>query len=151
MTIKSVGDILLPSLVSLSVIFVVLLGLAILLMTLFVSHLIAGPLYAIRRYIERIGEGELDFDARLRTRDQTTPLAMSLSESLEMLNRRLLAIQTIGADILQSSRQMKETVQKQSGESSDKLGQDASRLAELASKLTKEAGFFKTRTGDPRP
>jgi methyl-accepting chemotaxis protein len=151
MTIKSVGEILLPTLVSLSVIFLVLLGIAILLMTLFVSHLIAGPLYAIRRYIERIGEGELDFDARLRSKDQTTPLAMSLSESLQMLNRRLSAIQALSADLLQTSRELNESVQEQSGESSEKLGENASRIAELASKLTEEAGFFKTRTGDPRP
>lgn len=151
MTIKSVGEILLPTLVSLSVIFLVLLGIAILLMTLFVSHLIAGPLYAIRRYIERIGEGELDFDARLRSKDQTTPLAMSLSESLQMLNRRLSAIQDLSADLLQTSRELNESVQEQSGESSGKFGENASRIAELASKLTEEAGFFKTRTGDPRP
>jgi methyl-accepting chemotaxis protein len=151
MTIKSVGEILLPSLVSLSVIFVVLLGIAVLLMTLFVSHLIAGPLYAIRRYIERIGGGELDFDPRLRSKDQTTPLAMSLSESLEMLNRRLSAIQALGADILQTSGELKESVQEQSGENSAKFGENASRIEELASKLTEEAGFFKTRTGDPRP
>jgi methyl-accepting chemotaxis protein len=151
MTIKSVGEILLPTLVSLSVIFLVLLGIAILLMTLFVSHLIAGPLYAIRRYIERIGEGELDFDARLRSKDQTTPLAMSLSESLQMLNRRLSAIQDLSADLLQTSRELNESVQEQSGESRGKFGENASRIAELASKLTEEAGFFKTRTGDPRP
>lgn len=151
MTIKSVGEILLPTLVSLSVIFLVLLGIAILLMTLFVSHLIAGPLYAIRRYIERIGEGELDFDARLRSKDQTTPLAMSLSESLQMLNRRLSAIQDLSADLLQTSRELNESVQEQSGENRGKFGENASRIAELASKLTEEAGFFKTRTGDPRP
>jgi methyl-accepting chemotaxis protein len=151
MTIKSVGEILLPTLVSLSVIFLVLLGIAILLMTLFVSHLIAGPLYAIRRYIERVGEGELDFDARLRSKDQTTPLAMSLSESLQMLNRRLSAIQDLSADLLQTSRELNESVQEQSGESRGKFGENASRIAELASKLTEEAGFFKTRTGDPRP
>ena len=146
-TIKSVGEILLPSLVSLSIVFLLLLGGAILMMTLFVSHLIAGPLYAIRRYIERIGEGELDFDARLRSKDQTTPLALTLSDTMQVLNTRIASIQKAAREIQESAGGLSGGARQ---ESSSEDGA-AARIAALSSKLVDEAEFFKTRTGDPRP
>jgi len=151
MTIKSVGEILLPSLVSLSLTFLLLLGAAILLMTLFVSHLIAGPLYAIRRYIERIGEGELDFDARLRSKDQTTPLALTLSNSLEVLNHRISSMQTAAREIQKISRDVEARARERARAGEEDIVLDTSRIAALSSKLVDEAEFFKTRTGEPRP
>jgi methyl-accepting chemotaxis protein len=148
MTIKSVGEILLPSLLSLSVVFLLLLGAAILMMTLFVSHLIAGPLYAIRRYIERIGEGELDFDARLRSKDQTTPLALTLSDTMQVLNARIASIQTAAGEIHESARSL---AGDDPGAREEAAEGGAARIAALSSKLVDEANFFKTRTGDPRP
>jgi methyl-accepting chemotaxis protein len=148
MTIKSVGEILLPSLLSLSVVFLLLLGAAILMMTLFVSHLIAGPLYAIRRYIERIGEGELDFNARLRSKDQTTPLALTLSDTMQVLNTRIASIQTVATEIHESACGL---AAEDPGAGEEAAEGGTARIAALSSKLVDEANFFKTRTGDPRP
>lgn len=151
MTIKSVGEILLPSLLSLSVVFLLLLGAATLMMTLFVSHLIAGPLYAIRRYIERIGEGELDFDARLRSKDQTTPLALTLSDTMQVLNTRMSTIQAAARDIHESALNLAGEAGKARGGKDDATSGSGARIAALSAKLVDEAEFFKTRTGDPRP
>jgi len=151
MTIKSVGEILLPSLVSLSVVFLLLLGGAILMMTLFVSHLIAGPLYAIRRYIERIGEGELDFDARLRSKDQTTPLALTLSDTMQVLNTRIASIQIKAREINESARALTGGAGEDAAGQEEAVAHRTARITALSSKLVDEAGFFKTRTGDPRP
>jgi methyl-accepting chemotaxis protein len=150
MTIKSVGEILLPSLLSLSVVFLLLLSVVILMMTLFVSHLIAGPLYAIRRYIERIGEGELDFEARLRSKDQTTPLALTLSDTMQVLNTRISTIQAAAKEIHESARDLAGAVETLEGKDDATSGTTA-RIAALSAKLVDEAEFFKTRTGDPRP
>jgi hypothetical protein len=60
--------------------------------TLYVSHHISGPLYAIRRYLESISRGELDFQPKLRDDDQTTALTESLAHALETLNSRLISI-----------------------------------------------------------
>ena len=95
--IKSTGEVLLPTLLALSGVFIVVLGAAAFVITLYVSHHIAGPLYAIRRYLENVSRGDLDFKPKLRLNDQTTPLAESLAHALETLNARLVAVR-IGAD-----------------------------------------------------
>jgi len=99
---KSTGEILLPTLLALSAVFIVVLGAAAILITLYVSHHIAGPLYAIRRYLESIAQGDLDFKPHLRLNDQTTPLAESLSRAVDTLNARLVAIKT-GADAVHAT------------------------------------------------
>ena len=130
-------------------VFLVILGAAILVMTLFVSHLIAGPLYAVRRYIERIGEGELDFDARLRSKDQTTPLAMTLSDTIQVLNDRISSIQMRARGIRDLAGENAPSPAEDSpGEGA---ARDTSAILALSTKLVEEAEFFKTRTGEPRP
>ena len=58
--IKSTGEVLLPTLLALSGVFILVLGAAAVVITLYVSHHIAGPLFAIRRYLENVSRGELD-------------------------------------------------------------------------------------------
>ncbi len=144
LTIRSVGEILLPTLLSLSIVFILLLGLAVLIMTLVLSHLIAGPLYAIRRYIDLMGEGNLDFEARLRAGDQTAPLAHSLARSLEVLNEKIAAIQSLGADVREVSRNLKDGLD-QAGEVPEGVRAEAGRLEELGARLDEKAAFFQTR------
>ena len=144
LAIKSVGEILLPTLLALSLIFIVILGLAVLIMSLFVSHLIAGPLFAIRRYIEFIGEGRLDFDARLRSKDQTTPLIDALAKSLDVLNDRVVSVQSLTEDLTGAAQRLQEGLD-QAGEIPEGVRSEASRVTDLGSKLKTEAGFFRTR------
>jgi methyl-accepting chemotaxis protein len=147
LTLQSLREMLLPTILVLSVIFVLLVGAAVLAMTLFVSHLIAGPLYAIRRYLDNIGEGRLDFVAQLRDRDQTAPLAAALSQSLTVLNERISAIQSLGEDIEVSSKRL--AIQLEAPESNlEEARSQAARLAELGSTLREEAGFFTTKPSE---
>ncbi len=149
LTIQTVGDMLLPTLVWLSLTFVVLLGLAVLSMTLVVSHLIAGPLYAIRRYLDFLSEGRLDFDARLRAKDQTTPLAVALSRSLDVLNEKITSIQALSDGIDSASQKILDGARQEQG-AGEELVSAASSLAELSSKLSKETSYFKTRPVEPK-
>jgi methyl-accepting chemotaxis protein len=100
--IKSTGEMLLPTLLSLSGVFVLVLGAATFFVTLYVSHHIAGPLFAIRRYLESVSRGELDFEPKLRLNDQTTPIAESLARALETLNARLVSIRS-SADAMRAA------------------------------------------------
>ena len=143
---------LLPTLLSLSLVFIVILGLAVLAMTLIVSHLIAGPLYAIRRYIDYISEGRLDFEARLRAKDQTTPLAVSLSRSLDTLNTRIEAMQVISGDINSTSQKLyRHLGDDEKALNREELSREAELLLELSRKLQDETGFFQTRSTSDRP
>lgn len=150
LSIRSVGEILLPVLLSLSIIFIVILGAAVLVMTLLSSHLIAGPLHAIRRYIDHIGEGDLDFCARLREKDQALPLISSLCRSLDVLNERLSSVQSLTSELNVTSRSLMDEVQKVSGDHRDELEKNAATLIEIGSKLSEESAFFKTRSTENR-
>lgn len=147
LTIQSVGEMLLPTLVWLSVTFVLILGLAVLFMTLVVSHLIAGPLYAIRRYLDYLSEGRLDFDARLRVKDQTTPLADSLAKSLDVLNEKILSVQNLSDEISSSSARLLEGIKRGEADPGT-LEVEAAGLVELGAKLARDAFYFKTRSAD---
>jgi hypothetical protein len=85
------GDLLLPTLTAISAVFVVILGAAAAGITLLVSHRICGPLFAIVRYLKMIGEGKLNFEARLRTNDQTAVVADTLTETVRALRGKVLA------------------------------------------------------------
>ena len=150
--IESTGDMILPNLLMLSAAFIVVLGIAVLAMTLIVSHLIAGPLYAIRRYIDYISEGRLDFDARLRSKDQTIPLALSLSRSLDTLNDHISAMQSMSTDILSTSEKLHRHLGDGDKElNREDLTREAELLVELGRKLRDEAGFFQTRSTADKP
>lgn len=143
-TVKSTGEVLLPVLLALSGVFVVVLGAAAFIITLYVSHHIAGPLFAIRRYLENISRGELDFEPKLRLKDQTTPLALSLAHALETLNARLIAIRS-GADaVRESSSKLSRHIA--GPEDNVECRRDVAEMLAREEALFRELEFFHLRT-----
>jgi len=148
--IKSTGEVLLPTLLALSGVFILVLGAAAVVITLYVSHHIAGPLFAIRRYLENISRGELDFEPKLRLKDQTTPLAESLTRALETLNSRLVAIR-LGADAMRaSSVKISRHLDSVQGATAD-CRRDLGELLEREEALSRDLGFFRLRTPAEKP
>jgi len=145
--IKSTGEVLLPTLLALSGVFIVVLGAAAVVITLYVSHHIAGPLFAIRRYLENISRGDLDFKPQLRTKDQTTPLAESLTHALETLNSRLVALR-IGADAMRASSANLSRHMAASEGASAECRKDLGELLAREEALIVEMEFFHLRTPD---
>lgn len=143
-TVKSTGEVLLPALLALSGVFVVVLGAAAFVITLYVSHHIAGPLFAIRRYLENISRGELDFEPKLRLKDQTTPLAVSLAHALETLNARLIAIRA-GADAVRESSTKLSRHLVVSEETSPECRKDVGDMLAREEALFRELEFFHLR------
>ena len=142
--IKSTGEMLLPTLLTLSAVFIVVLGSAAAAITLYVSHHIAGPLFAIRRYLENISRGELDFEAKLRPGDQTTALAESLAGALETLNAKLVAIRTRADAVSEASEKLSRHVSAASGASAE-CRADLGELLEREAALSREVAFFHLR------
>jgi methyl-accepting chemotaxis protein len=142
--IKSTGEILLPALLALSAAFIVVLGVAMVVITLYVSHHIAGPLFAIRRYLENVARGELDFEPRLRTKDQTTPLAQSLSHALETLNARLVTIRS-GADSLRETALRLSRHLELKDATTEECRRDLGDLLHREDALAREIAFFHLR------
>jgi len=149
-TIKSTGEALLPTLLALSAAFVAVLGAAVIVVTLYVSHHISGPLYAIRRYLESISRGELDFSPKLRTDDQTTALTESLAHALETLNTHLVSIRS-GADALRAaSVKLPRHLQSQDSATAE-CRRDLEDLLAREDALIRELDFFRLRTPPEKP
>ncbi len=148
--IKSTGEVLLPALLALSAVFIVVLGAAAVVITLYVSHRIAGPLFAIRRYLESVSRGDLDFEPKLRLSDQTTQLAESLARALETLNSRLVAMR-IGADAArESSARLSRRITACEGASAE-CRKDVGELLAREETLLREMEYFRLRKPGERP
>jgi len=147
---KSTGEILLPTLLALSGVFIVVLGAAAVVITLYVSHHIAGPLFAIRRYLENVSRGDLDFKPKLRLNDQTTPLAESLAHAVETLNSRLVAVR-MSADAVRVSAAKLSRHMADSEGASDECRKDMGELLARQEDLIRELEFFRLRTPNGNP
>jgi len=86
--VKSTADFLLPVLIQTLLLVMVLLGLATIIVTLFVSHKIAGPLYRLKKAMEELGEGDLGVQIKLRQKDQLVHIAEAFNTMAKKLKER---------------------------------------------------------------
>jgi methyl-accepting chemotaxis protein len=142
--IKTTGEVLLPTLLALGGVFIVVLGVAAILITMYVSHHIAGPLFAIRRYLESVSRGDLDFEPKLRLKDQTTPLAESLAHALETLNARLVAIRSSADGMREASGKLTRHLATNNDTSAD-CRRDLADLLAREESLSRELDYFRLR------
>lgn len=89
LTIKSTADYVLPAVLLSSVIVIILIGLATIMITLFTSHKIAGPLYRIEKDVGEIVAGNLKIRFNLRKDDEIKPLAAALDTMIKVLRAEI--------------------------------------------------------------
>lgn len=124
LALKSTGELLRPTLLLLTFIFLVIMVIATIVITMLVSHRISGPLFAICRYLRKLGDGDLTFEAKLRTHDQTAALAENLNDTVHSLAGKLSLI-----------KETTETLRREIGElkalshNASANGEDIARLA----------------------
>ena len=73
--VRTTADFILPILIQTVAIVTVLVGLATIVVTLFVSHKIAGPLYRFKKVMQALAEGNFSDDFHIRHLDQLQDLA----------------------------------------------------------------------------
>ncbi len=78
--VKSTADFIMPVLLQTIIVVMVLMGLFTIMLTLFISHKIAGPLYRLQKEFEIMAKGEFDADFKLRGDDQLQNIAESLND-----------------------------------------------------------------------
>ena len=127
LAIQRTGEVLLPALIITNLI--VLLGLiaATVLVTLYVSHKIGGPLYRLNKRLESIAQGDLTMQIRLRHHDQLTDFASAINTMTEALKGKVLEIQ-------REVVRLKEKTQAE-GPGKEEIGQDMERLYQTVHKL----------------
>lgn len=103
LVVKKTGLAILPSVVYTNLITLGLITLASIMVTLFVSHKIAGPMFRFEEELKRIGEGDLTNKVMIRKKDQITDMAVSLNDMIAGLRAKVLDVQTEVEHIRQSA------------------------------------------------
>jgi methyl-accepting chemotaxis protein len=90
LVIKSTADFILPSVLLSSIFVIIAVGFATIVVTLFTSHRIAGPLYRMQKDLEAISQGDLNVRFSLRKNDEIKALADTLNDMTEVFRRNIL-------------------------------------------------------------
>ncbi len=90
--VMSTADFMLPVFIQTIAIVFAAAALAVLILSLLVSHKIAGPLYRIKREIDALKEGDFRRSFNLRKKDQLKDLAQSLDQMCNSLKDKHLRI-----------------------------------------------------------
>jgi len=88
-TVKTTADFILPMIVQTIVIVTVFSAFSVILLTLFASHKISGPLYRMKKEIDKLSEGNLAANFSIRTDDQLKSLSLSLTAMSSYLKDKL--------------------------------------------------------------
>lgn len=99
LVIQPTGSAILPAIVWTNLIVLGLILVATIVVTLYISHKIAGPIFRLEKEITRIGEGDLTTHVALRSQDQMKAFAERVNTMTAGLNRKLGNIQRQAAEL----------------------------------------------------
>ncbi|MFC1620958.1 HAMP domain-containing protein [Candidatus Omnitrophota bacterium] len=92
LVVKSTADYILPGLLFGGLIVGLLLAIAASIVVLFMTHRLAGPMYRFEKYAQKIGNGELAPDLRIREKDQFQSLVSAFNNMTQGLSVGLLKV-----------------------------------------------------------
>ncbi len=122
-------------------VYIVLLGVAISVVSLFVSHRIAGPLFRLERSVEEITKGDLSFRITLRKKDELKELAALMNTMLDTLSGRLKEARSY-ADAAQSEMTVLSGQVREIGGASKEMGERISGAMDSIENLKKALSYF---------
>jgi len=105
LVIENTALAILPTVVYTGLVTLVLLTIATIAVTLFISHKIAGPMFRFEKELKEIGEGNLKKKVSLRKKDQAEELAYCINEMTASLREKVIHIRTMLEHILKSARE----------------------------------------------
>lgn len=94
LTVKSTADFILPTLILSSLVAIILVGLATIIVFIFITHRIAGPLHRLETDLAEIAKGNLTKDIHLRKKDEFKTLAAIINSLLRNLRNPISVSQT---------------------------------------------------------
>jgi len=94
--VTTAANFILPLLIQTVIIVTILVAIATIAVTLFVSHKIAGPLYRFKKIMEAMGEGDFLSQVKIRKGDQLQDLAKIFDN---MIAKNRLKIKALKADL----------------------------------------------------
>ncbi len=118
-TVKNTSDFMLPILISSGITAVVLVSIATIVIVLFISHRIAGPLYRLEKSLEELGGGNLAVNVHLRQADEIKALADTLNRTMKSLKEPIAASKAKAEELEAEVASLKETLRKKGLSDSD--------------------------------
>lgn len=92
--VRTTADFILPILAQTVVIVVVIIGMAAIMITLFFSHKIAGPLYRFKKVMEALEKGDFSSGFKIRRLDQLQDLADAFNRMITKITEELVALKS---------------------------------------------------------
>ena len=83
--VQQTADFIKPVVVSVIIAVTIVTAVGIILLTLFISHRIAGPLFRLKREVDTIAKGSFKVDFSLRSKDQLKDLSASLQKMTHII------------------------------------------------------------------
>ena len=87
--VQNTADFLLPILVQTLIATTIIVGLATILVTLFVSHRIAGPAYRFKKVLGLLEEGDFSLSCKTRPNDSLKDVALALNAMIGQTQKKL--------------------------------------------------------------
>ena len=140
--IKPSTQFIMPALIVGSLLSIILVGVATIIIVLFMSHKIAGPLYKLQNSIVRMGEGDISFYVDFRTGDEVKKLSDDFNMTLRRLNSLLLEIKECSRELSAQCVEFKDVKQKNQLEG---IGELLDRMEKSSNKLLDSVHKFKLR------
>lgn len=135
--VKTTADFILPILIQTIVVVTIIVGVATIILTLFISHKIGGPLYRIKREMKTIAAGDLRSDFHIRKSDQLQELASGLDNMIKSLRQ-------VHSDFKNQCQMLVNSWQKMEKEGiPEDKARDAKELAGIIEDIGRRLEYFK--------
>lgn len=92
LVIENTGQAILPVILITNLVTLALITLAAIVVTLFISHRIAGPMFRFEKDLKQVAKGDLNLRVHLRKKDQFSEMARSFNEMVASLHVKVLRI-----------------------------------------------------------
>jgi methyl-accepting chemotaxis protein len=138
--IASTGEIVYPILLTANIITIGMIIIITIIITLLISHKIAGPLYRIEKSIREIANGNLSFQIYLRTKDELATLAGIFNNMIVKLRGRIETIQDAARNL---DNMVKEWKLPQKKIDRKKLSNDVAAMRKKINEIEKVIAAFK--------
>lgn len=126
--VRTTADFLLPILIQTILVVMVFVSIGAILVTLFVSHKIAGPLYHFKKKMEDLGQGDFSDSFGLRHGDQLHDLAVSVNNMVTKIRQEIKGLKGLLYSLKEKSGRL----------------QGEEELKKLCRELNKKIDYFKT-------
>lgn len=103
LVIKNTASAILPSVLLSHSIALLLITLLTIVVTLLISHKLAGPLFRFQKELKEIGDGDLSKVVKIRKKDQVKAIADSLNQMRANLQKKILDIKEEVEQIIEST------------------------------------------------